>query len=508
MRTPARVMTAASMNVARSGHTAVTLSDGRVLVAGGRAVDGSTLGSAEVYDPATNVWTGTASMAQRRARHTATLLADGRVLMAGGDNNGVPTAGLEIYDSRVRRVQLRRRAHVGAQLVGNQVLVAGGSNGTATLDSTDIVDIATGIVVAGPNMSSPREELTATTLLDWRVLIAGGRDRPTSVAAAETFNGSSFTLTNSLDEPRHGHIATRLPDNNQVLIVGGISGVNDGVTAELHTPWDGTFSATGWSAERHVAATGKALKAEGLFVVAGGNSSSSAELYGFATLKTDKEDYAPAQTVTLTGKGWQPGETVMLLLREDPRVHSEWTFFATADGSGNIENTDCFPEPHHAGVRFYLTAIGLTSQAQTTFTDSPLLRVDLMHPWTNRWDGQLVGAARTKRLRQSRNQRPNRLPPDNVACRAHQRERGRSAGVRWQTVEHDFPPNSIVLEANLNSDANFFLDDDAPNLTFRAHRRTIMCSSDERIPMPLDSARTNGRGLGSMPRRQTSTTKG
>ncbi|AOJ05917.1 hypothetical protein WS71_00190 [Burkholderia mayonis] len=71
----------ASMNHARSAHTATLLTNGKVLVAGGR---GASLSSAEVYDPANNAWTDIASLNQGRAVYAATLLPDGRVLVEGG----------------------------------------------------------------------------------------------------------------------------------------------------------------------------------------------------------------------------------------------------------------------------------------------------------------------------------------------------------------------------------------------------------------------------------------
>lgn len=126
-------------------------------------------------------------------------------------------------------------------------------------------------------------------------------------------------------------------------------------------------------------ATGSPLAQDGLLLVAGGSNSdgihATAELYGFATVKTDKDDYPPGETVTITGGGWQPGETVTLLLHEavDPPFHEDRILSAVADANGNIVNAEFQPEEHDIGVRFYLTATGGTSrrEAQTTFTDAP-----------------------------------------------------------------------------------------------------------------------------------------
>src|SRR6266571_6025478 len=55
-------------------HTATRLADGRVLVAGGAASGGGPTAAAEIYDPATRVWTAAAQMTTARTGHTATLL--------------------------------------------------------------------------------------------------------------------------------------------------------------------------------------------------------------------------------------------------------------------------------------------------------------------------------------------------------------------------------------------------------------------------------------------------
>ncbi|MBU1240748.1 kelch-like protein, partial [Myxococcota bacterium] len=72
-----------SMNFARTSHTATLLHDGRVLVTGAYTYSASA--TAEIFDPATGVWTVMNSMNFGRGGHTATLLFDGRVLVYGSE---------------------------------------------------------------------------------------------------------------------------------------------------------------------------------------------------------------------------------------------------------------------------------------------------------------------------------------------------------------------------------------------------------------------------------------
>ena len=83
-----------SMSAARKHANATILPDGRVLVTGGTSgagfnVEAASVYAAEIWDPATDVWTPLASMAVGRTYHsTAALLPDGRVLSAGGGRCG------------------------------------------------------------------------------------------------------------------------------------------------------------------------------------------------------------------------------------------------------------------------------------------------------------------------------------------------------------------------------------------------------------------------------------
>src|SRR3989454_4443153 len=381
----------ASMNFARSKHTATLLQDGRVLVAGGIGGGGTPVASAEVYDPAANTWTVTGSLLMARSGHTASLLQNAAVLIAGGDSSGVAQSSLEIYDPAtgafaftVGALSSPRESHAAAVLQDGRVLFVGGNNdkqqnaATVALATSDLYDPATESVSAGPALSTPRQGLSATTQLDGKVFVAGGNNGSADLASAEVYDpaAGAFTLSASrLTTARQGHQAFLLPRNNNVLIVGGTSAGVPAASAELYTPWTGGISATGLMASARASATGGAVSQDGLLLVAGGKNASgttlaSGELYGFATVKTGQADYTPGSIVTITGSGWQPGETVTLSFLEVPYYDSHPSLTAVADGNGNISNSQFSPDINDSAILFYLTATGSVSQAQTTFHDT------------------------------------------------------------------------------------------------------------------------------------------
>ena len=60
----------------------------------------ASLNGAELYDPATGIWSLTANLNTPRRGQTATLLTNGKVLVAGGDNQG-QLASAELYNSSI-----------------------------------------------------------------------------------------------------------------------------------------------------------------------------------------------------------------------------------------------------------------------------------------------------------------------------------------------------------------------------------------------------------------------
>src|SRR6185369_6424255 len=95
-----------TMADARGAHTATLLANGRVLIAGGGKLGGGWFpfgfgdgsATAEVYDPATGIFTQTGNMVAARVAQTATLLANGKVLIAGGWGSSDPLPTAELYD--------------------------------------------------------------------------------------------------------------------------------------------------------------------------------------------------------------------------------------------------------------------------------------------------------------------------------------------------------------------------------------------------------------------------
>jgi hypothetical protein len=378
--------------VPRVGHAAARLADGRVLVAGGNTLvttDTETAeaptNSVEIFDPLGNVWYDAGPLSIARSGHSATATADGHVLIAGGiGGNGAALDSFEVFHpeagtfSSAGLLSAARTEHAAAVAGDTKVLVAGGRNADGVLNTADLIDVETG-TVSGVTLTAPRVGASATTLLDGRILVAGGSDGSNDLASAEVVDPVTAlsAVTGSMSQPRRGHHALLLDHNATVLVVGGTNGGALLTGAQQFIPWTGTFSTTGSPASPRTSAILSSLsKKAGVAWFAAGRASGSAlvgetELYGFATLNTDKDDYYPGQTVYVSGRGWQPGETVTLGLLEMPQEHESRSFAVQADDAGVIANQPLFlVEEHHLGVRFYLTARGAASQAQRTFTDA------------------------------------------------------------------------------------------------------------------------------------------
>lgn len=276
-----QIQPTASMNVARSGHTATLLHDGTVLLAGGMLRNGDFTATAETYDPKTSRFTPTKDMAVGRVGAAATLLPSGRVLIVGGWNI---TDDAEIYDpasrsfARVSHMNQKRARPTATLLNDGTVLVAGGevdSDTLATTASAELFDERTGNFTSINAMHIPRATHTATLLRDGRVLIVGGATGRNNITdAAEVYDPKkrTFTLAGRLSVPRYKHAACLLNDGS-VLVVGGSNekdwkGAYD--TAEIFNPLKNSFEPTGKMSEGRFKLPPEAVLVNGMAVVFGG----------------------------------------------------------------------------------------------------------------------------------------------------------------------------------------------------------------------------------------------
>ncbi|MEO6398794.1 MAG: hypothetical protein ABIP13_10040, partial [Tepidiformaceae bacterium] len=95
-------------------------------------------------------------------------------------------------------------------------------------------------------------------------------------------------------------------------------------------------------------------------------SSAGPSLTG-ATIASDKADYAPGATVTLTGAGWGPNEAVHITVQA---VGESWSQNADVTASGGGGYTYAFQLPVFFVANYNVTASGAVSGTATaTFTD-------------------------------------------------------------------------------------------------------------------------------------------
>jgi hypothetical protein len=212
-------------------HSANLLQDGKVLVVGVSAEPATAGGPspvpvmvAQLYDPASGTFSDTATPSIR-ALHTATTLADGRVLLAGGVSNptegtsgeATPLGSAEIYDpasgswSAAGEMGAGRIYHAAALLQDGKVLIAGGVDATQASSSggstsAELFDPATGTWSPTGDLTSPRLAATAATLQDGKVLVAGigdmsqmgqsgSSESPDLLNAADIYDPATGTFT-------------------------------------------------------------------------------------------------------------------------------------------------------------------------------------------------------------------------------------------------------------------------------------------------------------------------
>ncbi len=279
------------MRVAREQHVAVTLRNGKVLIAGG--YNNRYLNSAEIFNPATGSFAAVKDkdgndleLIIARSGAAGILLPNGRVLVAGGFN-GRYLDSAEVYDPSTDRFRMSSsymsaaRLNPAATLTSKgKVLITGGFNG-AFVNSADIYDPMTGIfTITSGTMAAAREGHAATLLSDGKILVTGGCNNAESgsivcdnfLRSAEVYDPETGTFADAgnMIAPRFGHTSSLLP-NGKVLIAGGWDGKNLLRSAEIYDPATRRFTETagmGFPRSGHTAS----VLSNGRIFLAGGYS--------------------------------------------------------------------------------------------------------------------------------------------------------------------------------------------------------------------------------------------
>lgn len=231
-----------SLSANRVGHTSTLLPNGNVLVTGGRANDssGTTYATCLVYNPTTGLWSSTNSFLSNVARsgHCAVLLATGKVLVAGGlDGSASSLSSAILYD-----YASGTWSSTGSMLIphylfsmvvlsnGAALAMDGWSSGSFTT-ACDIYDASTGLW-SSTTGTSPNNHAAGvnTTVCPLAVLLPNGKVLLAGGLQSSPFNSASSVC--ELYTPLSLEWKTLSGTTSQV----GVTNSSGTVTLSLSTP--------------------------------------------------------------------------------------------------------------------------------------------------------------------------------------------------------------------------------------------------------------------------------
>jgi hypothetical protein len=384
-----RFSPAAPMKAARSEHTCTLLPDGRVLAAGG-----SDESSAEVWNPETNQWSEASGDRFLRRGHTATLLRDGRVLLAGGAAGDTPTTTLALYDPAANEIRVLgatlidpREGHIAALLSDGRVLLAAGRGLLGALNTSEFFDPQTESEAPGPVMGLRRAYAGATILPDNRVLVAAGTDFTDELGNGELYLESENRwdwIPAPMAMPRRRPLVLLLP-SGQALIAGGEIAGRPVSDTETFDPSTSLFLTVGALTAPRSAMAGAVIPGSHQVLATGGaGTDGPSPLCGvlftpslsFANRDApNTSDFDVSESVRIRGIAWQDTQAVRFSLTADGvSINNRLTVTSAVPSNGSFSVSVFTATSSDVGKSFVLTATQ-GNTAVTTATISFRVRV-------------------------------------------------------------------------------------------------------------------------------------
>lgn len=181
-----------TLHTARVFHKAVKLSNGNVLVVGGRDKDSRMLKTCELYNPLQASWTFTDSLPIALSRFQMLTLANGDIFLSGGFGKQGASNQCFRYDianntwHKLADMQHKRFNHTMTVLSSGKILVTGGAN-TEVLSSAELYNPQTDTWSLGANMNLAREEHAAVLLNNGELIVIGGINDDVDVRQMEVY---------------------------------------------------------------------------------------------------------------------------------------------------------------------------------------------------------------------------------------------------------------------------------------------------------------------------------
>lgn len=237
----------------RVAHVPVLLTDGRVLVMGGKNEGAGSLFTSAIYDPLRDEWTDGGTMLRDHNLGQGSLLADGRVLIVGGyydndDNKEAPNS--EIYDPMARTFSAlpnpptEHSQSMTARLSDGRVLIAGAGYVRDGVQGATLFVPSTNSWEDGGTLLQQLASGALVLLPDAGALVIGGSS--SSRYSPSTWWWSSvdrtWTRLSDMSDGTVGHTATLLHDG-RVLVTGGYTGDGNLDSVKAYDPATDTWSA-------------------------------------------------------------------------------------------------------------------------------------------------------------------------------------------------------------------------------------------------------------------------